>query len=86
MAKINKSKIERVTERGKKITGCLPFSHHSIKVKIYRELVVTPTKEHRIILLFNIIEIFNKFKIFEYHRIQKCTNNSDLRKQDFLSE
>ena len=36
--------------------------------------------------LFNIIEIFNKFKIFEYHRIQNFSNNVDLRKQDFLSQ
>ena len=51
-----------------------------------RELVVTPTKEHRIILSFNIIEILNNFKIFEYQQNQKFTNNTDLRKQDFLRE
>ena len=45
-----------------------------------------PTQKHRIILLFNIIKILNKFKILEYHRIQKFTNNTDWRKQNFLSE
>ena len=44
------------------------------------------TQELCILLLFNIIEIFNKFQIIEYHQIQKCTSNADLRKQDFLSE
>ena len=48
--------------------------------------MVTPTKKHWVILLFNIIEIFHKLKIFEYHWIQKFTNNADLKKQDFLSE
>ena len=32
------------------------------QLKKIRELVVTPTKEHRIIILLNIVEIFNKFK------------------------
>ena len=42
-----------------------------------------PTKENRIILLFNTIEIFHKFKIFEYHRIQKFAGNADLRREEF---
>ena len=36
--------------------------------------------------LFKIIEIFNKFKIFKYHRIGKFSNIINLRKHDFLSE
>ena len=36
-------------------------------------------------LLFNIIKILKKLKIFEYHQIQKFSINADLRKQDFLS-
>ena len=43
-----------------------------------------PTKEQWIILL--LVEIFNKFKKFKYHWIQKFTSNTDLRKQYFLSE
>ena len=39
-----------------------------------------------IILLFNIIKKFQKFKLFEYYWIKKFSKNSDLRKQDFLSE
>ena len=50
-----------------------------------RDLIVMLTKEHQIILLFNIIKIFHKFKIFEYHQIQNFINNMDLRKQVFLS-
>ena len=34
----------------------------------------------------SIIKIFQKFEIFEYHQIQKFSNNPDLRNQDFLSE
>ena len=30
--------------------------------------------------------MFNKFKKYEYHWIQKFTSNTNLRKQDFLSE
>ena len=45
-----------------------------------RELVETSTQNHRIILLFKIVEIF------KYHQIQKFTNNTDLRKQEFLSK
>ena len=45
-----------------------------------RELVVTQTKEHQIIPLFNIIKILNKFKIFKYHPILKFTNNTNFRK------
>ena len=41
------------------------------------------TKEHQIILLFNIIKLLNKFKIFEYHWIRKFSNNADLKKQDY---
>ena len=44
------------------------------------------TQKRWVILLFNIIEIFNKFKKFENHQIQKLNCNTDLRKQDFLSE
>ena len=40
---------------------------------------------HWIIHLFNIIEILNKFKIFQYHQIRKFSNIIDLRKVDFLS-
>ena len=54
------------------------------------ELVVTSTQNHWIILLFNIVKIFNKFKKFENLKIwkfvnQKFTNNLNLRKQEFLS-
>ena len=45
-----------------------------------------PTKEQWIILLYNIIKLLNKFKIFEYNWIGKFSNKADLRKQDFLSE
>ena len=44
------------------------------------------TKDHQILILFNIIKIFHKFKIFEYNKIQKFNNNADVRKQDFLME
>ena len=47
--------------------------------------VVTSTQNHRIIHLFNIMEILNKYKIFQDHRIRKFCNNIDLRKLDFLS-
>ena len=47
--------------------------------------VVTSSQNHRIIHLFNIIEILNKFKIFNNQRIGKFSNNIDLRKFDFLS-
>ena len=50
-----------------------------------RAFVVTLTQNHRIIHLFNIIEILNKFKIFQDHRIRKFSINIDLRKVDFLS-
>ena len=33
-----------------------------------------PTKEHRIILLFNIIKIFYEFKLFEYQVVSIGTN------------
>ena len=36
-------------------------SSKSYKYKVIGELVVTQTKEHRIILLFNNIEILNRF-------------------------
>ena len=52
---------------------------------IVRAFVVTLTQNHRIIHLFNIIEILNKFKIFQDHRIRKFSDNIDLRKLDFLS-
>ena len=57
---------------------------HSECLLKYGEVVVTPTQKRWIILLFNIIEIFHKFKKFEYHQIQKLTNKVDLKKQDFL--
>ena len=47
--------------------------------------VVTFTQNHQIIHLFNSIEILNKCKIFQDHRIRKFSNNKDLRKLDFLS-
>ena len=37
-------------------------------------------EERKRILLFNIIEILKKFKIFEYHPIQKFSKNADFRK------
>ena len=37
-------------------------------------------------LLFNIIKILNKFKIYQYHQIRKFTSNTDLRKQYFLGK
>ena len=54
--------------------------------RVISALMVTSNQNHQIMHLFNIIEIFNKFKIFEYHRIQNFSNNVDLRKQDFLSQ
>ena len=32
------------------------------------------------------VEILNKFKIFEHHRIVNFSSNIDLRKQDILSQ
>ena len=40
--------------------------------------VVISTQNHRIINLFNIIKILNKYKIFQDHRIRKFSNNIDL--------
>ena len=54
--------------------------HSQILTMEIRELVVTLTQLNQIILLFNINEIFNKFKRFKNHRIQKFTNNTNLRK------
>ena len=31
------------------------------------------------------MKYLNKYEIFKYHRIQKFSNNIDLRKVDFLS-
>ena len=42
---------------------------------INRAFVVTLTQNHRIIHLFNIIEILNKYKIFQDHRIIKFIKN-----------
>ena len=50
-----------------------------------RAFVVTSTQNYWIIYLFDIIEILNKFKIFQDHRMIKFSNNIDLRKVDFLS-
>ena len=36
---------------------------------IHRDYIVTSNENHQIIHLFNIIEIFNKLKIFEDHHI-----------------
>ena len=47
--------------------------------------VVTSNQNHWIIHLFNIIQILNKYKIFQDHRIRKFSDNIDLRKLDFLS-
>ena len=44
--------------------------------------VATSTQNHRIVHLFNIIEILNKFKIFQDDRIRRFSNNIDLRKVD----
>ena len=41
--------------------------------------VVTSTQNHRIIHLFNIIEILNKFKIIEKHWIWNFSSNIDMR-------
>ena len=40
----------------------------NLKIQILIQAVddVTPTKEHQILLLFNIIEILNKLKIYAY--------------------
>ena len=46
--------------------------------------VVTLNENHWIILLFNIVKIFHKFKTFKLNWIQKFTCNIDLRKQDFF--
>ena len=45
----------------------------------------TSNRNHRTIHIFNIIEILNKYKIFEYHQFQNFSNIIDLRKLDFLS-
>ena len=50
----------------------------------YWAFVVTSTQNHWIIHLFNIIEILNKYKIFQDHQIRKFSNNIDLRKLDFF--
>ena len=52
---------------------------------IHWAFVVTPTQNHQIKHLFNIIQILFVFKIFQDHRIKKFDNNIDLRKVDFLS-
>ena len=54
--------------------------------QILRELVVTSNENHWIYILFNIVKIFQKCKIFENHWIQKFSYNADLRKQDLLSQ
>ena len=46
---------------------------------------MTSIESHRIIQLFKIIKILNKFKIFKYHQIGKFINIIVLRKLDFLS-
>ena len=62
---------------------------HFIKVGDYTKaiytktewaFVVTSTQKHWIIQLFNIIEMLNKFKLFQDHRIRKFSNNIDMRK------
>ena len=53
---------------------------------VFGDQIVTSTENCQIILLFNIIVIFRKFKVFEYQGIQKFSKNADLRKQNFLSE
>ena len=49
-----------------------------------RAFVVTSNRNHRKILLFNNIEILNKFKIFKHHGIGNFSSNIDLRKQYIL--
>ena len=49
------------------------------------ELVVTWNQNHWIVFLFNIIQIFHKFKK-KYCWTQKFSNNAASRKQDILSE
>ena len=49
-------------------------------------MIVTLTLKFIKIYFFNIIEIFNKFKKYEYHQIKKFTGITYLRKEDFLSE
>ena len=54
-------------------------------IKFERYKIVTLNENHRIIHLFNVIEIFMKFKIFEYHQFQNFSNVIDLRKQVLLN-
>ena len=51
-----------------------------------RAFVVTSNPNHRKILLFNNIDILNKFKIFKHNQIGNFSSNFDLRKQDILSQ
>ena len=70
-----------ILQKGKNIINFY-FTFHSTNED--GAFVVTSTQNHRIIHLFNIIKILNKFKIFQ-DRIRKFSNNIDLRKLDFLS-
>ena len=42
------------------------FNYFPLPCLIFRELVVTPTQKHWINILFNIIEILNKKKIWDF--------------------
>ena len=64
------------------VHGCCT---HEKSLGLEENIVVTSTQNHRIIHLFSIIKILNKFKIFQ-DRIRKFSNNIDLRKLDFLSQ
>ena len=55
-------------------------------ISIFWDLEVTSIENHQKIHLFKIIKIWNKLKIFKYHRIGNFFNIIDLRKLDFLSE
>ena len=58
-------------------------NQHFIKRGIAERSFCGKTQNHWIIHLFNIIEILNKYKIFQDHRIRKFSNNIYLRKVDF---
>ena len=66
-------------ERDRSMAICFGATQHE-----KRAFVVTSTQNHRINILFNIIEILNKFKNFKNHWIWKFSNNIDLRKLDFI--
>ena len=48
-------------------------------------LIVTPTQEHGIILLFNIFKILNNIKFVWFYRKGKFDNDTNLGQMDFLN-